>query len=120
MVHSSLLDFDPFAVHPFTNISAVVPQSSQQMPHPIPIPPHKHSYYPSSSPGSTSSSPSSVSTQGSIVLHSPAPRRRAPDAPTSQPIFVPYRREASSPDLVLKKKSPSQSIASYPSRTSKA
>ncbi|TFK42975.1 hypothetical protein BDQ12DRAFT_677118 [Crucibulum laeve] len=125
MSHSPLLaSFDPFATHPFTNNSGLAPRPPLPSQYPIPIPsPRAQVYYPSSNgdySDNMSASPSSPpSTQSSPPgVYSPQPRRRAPGSPHShspaQPIFVPFRQESSSPDLVLKKKRPTQSNSSAP------
>ncbi|KAG9226435.1 hypothetical protein CCMSSC00406_0003314 [Pleurotus cornucopiae] len=98
MAQSSLLDsFDPFATHPFTNISGVIPQPPAPSRYAIPQRPRAST----SQTSSAASSPSS--SQGSSpTLQSPQPRPFASSPP--QPVFVPFRQESSSPDLVLKKK----------------
>ncbi|KAF8162948.1 hypothetical protein B0H34DRAFT_693524 [Crassisporium funariophilum] len=129
MAHSPLQSFDPFATHPFTNNSGLAPQPPLPSPYPVPIPsPHRQSSrstgypkYPdlstssssTSSVSSTSSIYSSSSTQKTLTPHSPIPLRRDQQLSSSpkmassptRPIFVPFRQETSSPDLVLKNKS---------------
>ncbi|KAF8803506.1 hypothetical protein BYT27DRAFT_7259966 [Phlegmacium glaucopus] len=108
MARSPLLDsFDPFATHPFTNNSGLTP--------PPPLP----SLYPSSIhsqliPASSSSIQTvnlvSLSLNTSPLASPPLQKQPVPlSSPVatpsrSPPIFVPYRRDTSSPDLVLKKK----------------
>lgn len=97
--------FDPFATHPFTNNSGLFPESPQPSQYLMPTPSrggkssssHYSAYsYPASHSSSGASTPSS---HPSTPLYSPRAQ------PMGQPIFTPYRRsEASSPDLVLKKK----------------
>ncbi|RDB24107.1 hypothetical protein Hypma_008726 [Hypsizygus marmoreus] len=117
MPHSDpLLDsFDPLATHPFTNNSGLAPDPPMPSQYSIPIPsPRIPTHLPtfSSSPGTSSSPSSQPSTSPDTRLKAPQPRRiTAP--PTSRssvarPIFIPFRQETSSPDLVLRKKSPSK------------
>ena len=94
--------FDPFATHPFTNNSGLLPKPAapSQYPHAIP----------------SSSVKTSSTAQGPIILattplHAPQPKRAAPaktgPAGGPKPIFVPFRPERSSPELAdsrLKKK----------------
>ncbi|KXN82574.1 hypothetical protein AN958_02425 [Leucoagaricus sp. SymC.cos] len=121
---SQLLEsFDPFATHPFTNGSGVVPQPPKPSQYPIPKPSQRRSsafsptysqYYEdyTQPPPSTSPNPSVSSNSLSSPIYAPQPRRRpvgnspsrSPTSPT-QPIFVPFRKD-SSPELVLKKKTP--------------
>jgi hypothetical protein len=133
-VSQILDDFDPHAIHPFTNGSGLAPPAPKPSQYPIPIPsprrpyafsPTYSQYYDSSdykqSPPSTSpdSSTSVSSNTSSSPAYAPQPRRRptsnspsrSPTSPT-QPIFVPFRQDTSSPDLVLKKKAPMTKSAS--------
>ncbi|EDR10946.1 uncharacterized protein LACBIDRAFT_315972 [Laccaria bicolor S238N-H82] len=115
-----LLDsFDPFATHPFTNNSGVVPQPPQPSLYPIPMPsPRARPNHMSSCPvDSTPPSFPTNSTQNSPPLRSPIPQKRGPVSPIlpsspTRPIFTPFQREVSSPDLLLKKKSNSTSGSS--------
>lgn len=95
MSHSILKNFDPHAVHPFTNSSGLMPKPTppSQYPHPLP------------SPATIATPP----TGG--FMHAPQPSRALPQKKPSgtrqQPIFVPFRPDRSSPDLddiLLKKK----------------
>ncbi|KAF9477376.1 hypothetical protein BDN70DRAFT_881281 [Pholiota conissans] len=123
MVHSPLLDsFNPFVTHPFTNSSGIIPQPPPPSAYPLPIPAafgtsrfdNDELLHMSISPSSISMSSSVESTiQDSVTpspIHTPQPRRRhpplrSPSSPISpSQIFVPFRRDASSPDLKLKKK----------------
>ncbi|KAF8894693.1 hypothetical protein BD779DRAFT_1783321 [Infundibulicybe gibba] len=115
MAQSPLLaSFDPFATHPFTNNSGVLaqPPRPSQYPIPIPSPHHRQNHFPTS----FSTSPSSpTNNQGvSPPVKSPQPRRTQASSPPKaassppQPIFVPFRQATSSPDLILKKKSPTK------------
>jgi len=123
MTRSPLLDsFDPFATHPFTNNSGLTP------PPPLPsLYPSIHSQttldiIPTSSSStqtvnslssslniqnSPSSSPNIQNTPSFPHLQKqpvPLPSSSPATPSRSPPIFVPYRRDTSSPDLVLKKK----------------
>ena len=118
MACSPLLEsFDPFATHPFTNGCGVLPQPPPPSLYAIPIPsshskPIGLSKYPdlSTSASSISSSNSTQSLNFTTPLLSPQPQRPSPSSsatPSSPPgrqIFVPFRKDTSSPDLVLKKK----------------
>ncbi|KIK06534.1 hypothetical protein K443DRAFT_263589 [Laccaria amethystina LaAM-08-1] len=118
-----LLDsFDPFATHPFTNNSGVVPQPPQPSLYPIPMPSLRPcpSYTSSYPVDSTPPSFPANSTQNSPPLRSPIPQKHGPvstilpSSPT-RPIFTAFQREVSSPDLLLKKKSNSTSGSSLAS-----
>ncbi|KAF8652715.1 hypothetical protein AX16_004219 [Volvariella volvacea WC 439] len=155
MSPSSLLEgFDPFATHPFTNISGLMAPPPPPSQYPIPIPrkqdsaPHddfepmcsgNEDISTSSSPSSSQSISSSTSAQSSSSMysnppihspraipyaamnttlthdsnsspldasnaHSKSQQSNLPPKPRKPPIFVPFRQEAASPDLVLKKK----------------
>ncbi|KAF8959079.1 hypothetical protein BDZ97DRAFT_1610119, partial [Flammula alnicola] len=124
MVQSPLLDsFDPFATHPFTNNSGVVAQPPMPSIYPLLVP---SSFVQSTgentysnlatltSPIPISRSTKSSTQNSSSPMHSPQPQRyhspsSSPTTPTSptRHVFVPFRKDTSSPDLVLKKKSPS-------------
>ncbi|KAF5386891.1 hypothetical protein D9615_001881 [Tricholomella constricta] len=116
MTHSILASFDPFATHPFTNGSGLVPEPPMPSQYPILIPsPRNRSRLPSAFPASSldtsasSSSPPAGSPQTPPHVKAPEPRRilSSNSQPSvTRPIFVPFRQETSSPDLVLKKKSP--------------
>ncbi|KIM49421.1 hypothetical protein M413DRAFT_21651 [Hebeloma cylindrosporum] len=120
MVQSPLLEsFDPFATHPFTNGCGLLPQPPPPSLYAIPIPsshskPKELQKYPdlSTSASSISSSSSTKSLNFATPLTSPQPQRPPPSSsvtPSSPPgrqIFVPFRKDTSSPDLVLKKKTP--------------
>lgn len=118
-----LKSFDPFATHPFTNGSGLQPQPPKPSQYPIPIPsprrpsaflPTYSQYYGNStqSPSSSTSSESSMPSKSPpFPIHAPQPRQGplVPNPSTSpasppQPIFVPFRKDTSSPELVLKKK----------------
>ncbi|KAG9223763.1 hypothetical protein CCMSSC00406_0004896 [Pleurotus cornucopiae] len=91
MTTSSLLNnFDPFATHPFTNTSGIMPEP--------PRPSQHTSSYPA-----TAYQPSQPSRNLSQQQGTP----RSPNGQATQPIFVPFRQDTSSPDLsqILKKKS---------------
>ena len=112
MPQSPLLgSFDPFATHPFTNGSGLVPEAPQPSEYLMPMPSRsaKPAYYASSSYSYTASPASSgastpASTHASTPMYSPRPLQQAP---AGKPIFVPFQRsDTSSPDLVLKKKVP--------------
>ncbi|KAF9533442.1 hypothetical protein CPB83DRAFT_845268 [Crepidotus variabilis] len=133
---SPLGSFDPFATHPFTNGSGLTQRPPLPTSYPVPIPSShvrnyhgnstRHDGYPalSSSSDSTSSfnsfSSSPSSSHDTTPIHSPLPSRPilgspassslssspAPSNPSTRQIFVPFRKDASSPDLVLKKRSP--------------
>jgi len=93
---SSPLDtFDPFAVHPFTNNCGVLPPSPQPSRYPSAV-----RRYPVSSISPTPNPTLPPSQQYSFPPQAASPAR---------PIFVPFRRETASPDLVLKKKPMSMS-----------
>ncbi|TFK72182.1 hypothetical protein BDN72DRAFT_836575 [Pluteus cervinus] len=119
MPSSVLEGFDPFATHPFTNGNGVLPPPPQPSQYSFPIPstqkfpqadtsgnPPLSSSYSSQSSSSGSvasmnsnaSSPSHSSTSSSPLIHTSSPPPRA-----QPPIFVPFRQDSSSPDLVLKK-----------------
>ncbi|KAJ2925200.1 hypothetical protein H1R20_g11864, partial [Candolleomyces eurysporus] len=108
MPQSPLLgSFDPFATHPFTNGSGLVPAGPQPSEYLMPMPsrsakPAYHasaSYSYTASPGSSGAS-TPASTHASTPMHSPRPTG-------GKPIFVPFQRsDTSSPELVLKKKVP--------------
>ncbi|KAJ8455481.1 hypothetical protein ONZ45_g716 [Pleurotus djamor] len=90
MTASSLLtNFDPFATHPFTNNSGVLPEPHRPSPH--------TSLYPGTAYAPSSSQQSRSSTQGMSKSSNGQ----------AKPIFVPFRQDTASPDLtkVLKKKS---------------
>ncbi len=113
--------FNPFATHPFTNGSGVVPRPPPPT-YQVHIPSsHARTYYAETmapealalstsmeSTSSISSSNSNASSQSTTPLHSPKPSRIAPFAPpaTARQIFVPFRKDASTPELVLKKRPP--------------
>ncbi|KAG6919952.1 hypothetical protein DXG01_013301 [Tephrocybe rancida] len=113
MTHSILGSFDPFATHPFTNGSGVIPAPPMPSQYPIPIQsPRTHSTYPAySSPGGPSPPPAGT-LQTPPQIKAPRPQR-LPSPPSqssvTRPIFVPFRQETSSPDLVLRKKAPKTS-----------
>ncbi|EAU88228.1 hypothetical protein CC1G_03900 [Coprinopsis cinerea okayama7 len=116
MASSPLGSFDPFATHPFTNGSGIIPQAPYPSQYPMQFASaqrQSQTYYPSSppthyssyAPSSTSSGASTPSTSPSTPLYSPRPHRASPS--NAKPIFVPFQRsDASSPELVLKKKVP--------------
>ncbi|KAL9714785.1 hypothetical protein Ac2012v2_001445 [Leucoagaricus gongylophorus] len=115
--HSQILNsFDPHAIHPFTNGSGLVPQPPKPSQYPIPIPsprrpsafsPTYSQYYDDYTQSSPSSLNSSVfSNFPSSPSHTPRPMSSSPSRSPYQPIFVPFRQDTSSPDLVLKKKAP--------------
>ncbi|KAG6831189.1 hypothetical protein H0H92_012329 [Tricholoma furcatifolium] len=116
MSNPVLNSFDPFALHPFTNGSGVLPPPPKPSQYPILIPSPRidTSSYSPTSPGGTSASPSSLPSPGSPQtppqLKIPQPRySQSPPTSAIQPIFVPFRHETSSPDLVLRKKPTSSS-----------
>ncbi|EKM83022.1 hypothetical protein AGABI1DRAFT_125499 [Agaricus bisporus var. burnettii JB137-S8] len=130
--NSQILEsFDPFATHPFTNGSGLIPQPPKpsQYPIPIPSPRQSSSYSPCREGGSNPASASSTSSMTSGSPSSPptAPQPRRHPASTSlprfstssshQPIFVPFRKETSSPDLVLRKKVPVSTAKSVGTQT---
>ena len=92
---SPLSDFDPFAVHPFTRYTSSNPNSNPQL-------------------NCDRSNESSCGHEAYSTLHKPQPttpislfQKSSPPEPYAPRIFVPFRQEASSPDLsdVLKPKS---------------
>jgi len=101
----SQYNFDPFAVHPFTSYVSSNPNSNA---------PAANSYaYPFRQP------------LGDHLTHAPIPNQQSPPkpyvftAPHHTGIFVPFRKETSSPDLaILKPKSDSSSVT--PATTSKS
>lgn len=111
MTRSPLLDsFDPFAIHPFTNNSGLTPLPPLPSLYPLPIPSQPtYPGLPTSSSStqtinSISSMPNIQNTPSFFQPQSqPVPLPKASPS-RSPPIFVPYRRDTSSPDLVLKKK----------------
>jgi hypothetical protein len=115
---ASLLEsFDPFATHPFTNGCGVLPQPPPPSLYAVPIPsshskPIGLSKYPdlSTFASTTPSSSPTQSLNATAPLLSPQPQRPSlsssatPSSPPGRQIFVPFRKDTSSPDLVLKKK----------------
>ncbi|KAL0947066.1 hypothetical protein HGRIS_013207 [Hohenbuehelia grisea] len=102
MAQTSLLDsFDPFATHPFTNNCGLVPQPPQSAPYPTSLFSLPRRSHMPSKPQASSPSSTQAPSKGMSSPKAPQPRY-ASSAP--QPIFEPYRRETSTPDLVLKKK----------------
>ncbi|KAF9566343.1 hypothetical protein CPC08DRAFT_814910 [Agrocybe pediades] len=116
-----LASFDPFATHPFTNNSGVIPEPPSPSMYPVAIPSAfssqtRHPSHPSDMPAyynfSTSFS-TKMSTSPSRTLtsrlspqpryHSPSPQS-SPSSPSREIFNVPCRKHTSSPDLVLKKK----------------
>ncbi|KAF5324503.1 hypothetical protein D9611_004288 [Ephemerocybe angulata] len=103
MPHSSLPgSFDPFATHPFTNNSGLVPASPQPSQYLMPTPsrgarPAYHSQF-SYATSQSSSGASTPSSHPTTPMYSPRPQ-------AAKPIFTPFQRsDTSSPELVLKKK----------------
>jgi len=100
MAPLELRSFDPFAIHPFTNSSGVIPPPPLPSQYPTHTPSvNMHSYTVQGTPSSQPPSP----------LYAPQPRHvmTSPSTPSmAKPIFVPFRKDSASPDLVLKKKSP--------------
>ncbi|KAG7452686.1 uncharacterized protein BT62DRAFT_925235 [Guyanagaster necrorhizus] len=80
--------FDPFAVHPFTNSSVILPQA-----------PMPSQYY---------SQPTSFVATAPIQIMAPSPKRPVAQSKASSssthPVFTSFRVDTSSPDLVLKSK----------------
>ncbi|KAF8188397.1 hypothetical protein BJ912DRAFT_968760 [Pholiota molesta] len=121
MTPSPLLDsFDPFATHPFTNNSGIIPQPPLPSVYPLPVSPSfglpsfrkiRPQVSTSTAPPSLTTPCSTESIASSSQVHTPQPKRygtqmHSPGAPASPScVFVPFRKEAPSPDLVLKKKS---------------
>lgn len=127
-----LESFDPFATHPFTNGSGLMPRPPKPSQYPIPIPsPRQTSTFsssyspPTSQSASTSPTSSMTSCSPSSPPTAPQPRRhptstsppRFPTSSSQQPIFVPFRKETSSPDLVLKRKVPVSTAKSVGTQT---
>ena len=115
--HSQILNsFDPHAIHPFTNGSGLVPQPPQPSQYPIPIPSPRrpsafsptYSQFHDDAPPSPPLSPnfSVFSNSPSSPVIAPRPMSSSPSRSPCQPIFVPFRQDTSSPDLILKKKVP--------------
>ncbi|CAA7265437.1 unnamed protein product [Cyclocybe aegerita] len=106
-----LASFDPFATHPFTNGSGVPPRPPLPSSYPVPIPSRQAQPYYGGTitqyPPLSSSASSTSSSQSSTPLRAPRPQRANSPMTPARPIFVPFRKDASSPDLVLKK-SPKQ------------
>ena len=113
--------FNPFATHPFTNGSGVVPRPPLPSTYPAHVPSsHVRTYYAKAmapevpalsasmeSMSSITTSSSNASSQSTTPLHSPKPSRVVQIAPAStRQIFVPFRKDASTPELVLKKRPP--------------
>ncbi|KAH7910647.1 hypothetical protein BJ138DRAFT_1152420 [Hygrophoropsis aurantiaca] len=93
MAESPLASFNPFAAHPFTNGSGIVP------PHPVEAPADTSRYNFQSSVAPTMFPESDLS-QKSPVVQSRKPQRYKLQAPGhTEPIFVPFRPEKASPDL---------------------
>lgn len=113
----SLLDesFNPFAIHSFTNGSGLMPRPQLPPSHPVFIPSshlrtyHPHAIspeaYPPSDSSSVASTDSNPSSRTSTPIHSPKVCPSSTVPPPRQ-IFVPFRKEAATPDLVLKKRLP--------------
>ncbi|KAF9036671.1 hypothetical protein BJ165DRAFT_1408757 [Panaeolus papilionaceus] len=117
MVHSALDSFDPFAVHPFTNGSGVIPQPPPPSRYPAPIPTlHSKPYYMNNQPAypDLSTSASSVSTLStspsssisSSVPNSP-PQLFSSSPPTASRAFNP--KDGTSPNTLVKKDSTQRS-----------
>lgn len=90
--------FDPFAAHPFTNGSGVLPKPPQPHPYPRPIPAQQ----PDAHRSPTQTPSSSIPTANTPTpFHSPQPQR------AKEPVFETFKQDRSSPDLkdVLAKKS---------------
>ncbi|TFK27396.1 hypothetical protein FA15DRAFT_701998 [Coprinopsis marcescibilis] len=102
---STLGSFDPFATHPFTNNSGIIPDTPRPSLYPMQFSSTRQpqSHYPQYCPTSQSSSGASTPSNGPhSPLYSPQPQR---GSAASKPIFVPFHRgDASSPELILKKK----------------
>ncbi|KZP20777.1 hypothetical protein FIBSPDRAFT_861215 [Athelia psychrophila] len=104
MSSNHLSAFDPFATHPFTNNSGLVSR---------PAKPAQYQAHPSRAPHSAPTPAQAA----------PQPRRPPHAKPTgplpTQPIFVPFRQDNSSPDLdaILKKRGRGHG-ASYDSASS--
>lgn len=102
--------FDPFATHPFTNGSGLMPKAPQPYPYPRPIPSAAQN-----NPQLYAQQPSSVPTmQTPAQFHAPQPMRPSSHQLASakpQHVFEPFKLDRSSPDLqdVLAKKSHSKS-----------
>ncbi|KAH6918995.1 hypothetical protein BKA70DRAFT_37496 [Coprinopsis sp. MPI-PUGE-AT-0042] len=100
---SPLASFDPFANHPFTNGSGLMPEAPYGSAYPMQFAAARapKSYYPSPASSPAHSGSSTPSSRGqSTPLYSPQAHHGS-----SKPIFVPYSRsDASSPELVLRKK----------------
>jgi hypothetical protein len=113
--------FNPFIDHPFTNGSGIAPRSALPPPYPAPLPSrHVQTYHPktfsyplsdSSSAASTDSNPSSRS---STPMHSPKARTPSMVSPPASRIFDQVRKDATTPELVLKKRLPVSNVASRP------
>ena len=111
---SALGNFNPHAIHPFTNNNVVDSYKSPPPPSKYPRP------IPSSTTQYTVSSPSSVQSSrqpspSSSTIHSPQPRRAVPpvnvqqssNAAQQKPIFFTFHQDRSSPELeeiLLRKK----------------
>lgn len=122
MGRSPLLEsFDPFAVHPFTNNSGLAPSLPQPSKYPTPLPSPR--YQPSTVSTSPASTPSSSPESFTFFPSSPPSSHVYPKHPSTQPtapastmspsrpVFVPFRKDTSSPDLILKKSPGSQGKA---------
>ncbi|PPR04981.1 hypothetical protein CVT24_010439 [Panaeolus cyanescens] len=112
MVHSSALDsFDPFAVHPFTNGSGVIPQPPPPSRYPAPIPAfHSKPYYMTNQPAypdlSTSASSSNLSTSPTSSTSSSVPNsppQMFSSTPSTSRSFNP--KDGTSPSALMKKDS---------------
>jgi len=117
-----LASFDPFATHPFTNNSGLMPEPPRPSMYHIAMSSSlrsqtRHPSHPSDMPeyhnisttvssrtsSSSSRSPTSPCFPQPRYYQSSSPQLASPSSPTRE-IFVPCRKLTSSPDLVLKKK----------------
>ncbi|TDL27584.1 hypothetical protein BD410DRAFT_835822 [Rickenella mellea] len=96
-------NFDPFATHPFTNSSGVMPRAPQPHPYPKPVPQSTyHNNAPAMAPSTSIPTPHTP-----LSVHAPQPLRASPGSQsTKKPVFEPFKLDRSSPDLkdVLAKK----------------
>ncbi|KAF8801282.1 hypothetical protein BYT27DRAFT_7262092 [Phlegmacium glaucopus] len=121
----SQYNFDPFAVHPFTSYASSNPNAN------APTANHNHGNplyaYPYSQPLGDYPTPHTPipSPIGAIpIAHSPSPSKSKPYAympPRPTGIFVPFRKETSSPELsdVLKPQSSNTSVTTSKPRSNK-
>jgi len=107
MTQSLLKSFDPFISHSFTNGSGLTPHPPLPSPYPAPLPcPRVRTYRPEiTSPDLCPLFDSNSSSRNSTPMHSPTPRSSSLSPPprAALQIFEQFRKDATTPELVLKK-----------------